>query len=62
MYNHNTTNAEKKQGVFYNAEYRRWEYYGANPVIRGGEPQPEFVSADYEKCVTYKTIMEEREK
>ena len=62
MHNHNTTNAEKKQGVFYNTEYGRWEYYGADSVIRGGEPQPKFVSADYEKCVTYKTIMEEKEK
>ena len=60
MYNYNTIFAEKKQGVFYNTEYGRWEYYGSNPVIRAGEPQPEFVSADYEKCIVYKMAVERR--
>ncbi len=60
MYNYNTTNVEKKQGVFYNTEYGRWEYYGADNVIRGGEPQPKFVSESYEKCVAYATTVERR--
>ena len=58
MQYHNSMIEEKKQGVFYNTDYGRWEYYGSNPVIRGGEPQPEFVSADYEKCVIYKMDVE----
>lgn len=57
--NYNNTYDGKKQGIFYNTEFRRWEYYGENPVIRAGEPQPEFVSADYEKCIIYKTAIEE---
>ncbi len=60
MHNHNTTSTEKKQGVFYNTEYGRWEYYGGNTVIRGGEPQPKFVSAKYEKCVAYAMTVERR--
>jgi hypothetical protein len=48
----------KKQGIVFNPEFERWEYYGADPVMRGGEPQPEFVSADYEKCITYRMTVE----
>lgn len=58
VYNYNTTNVEKKQGVFYNTEYGRWEYYDADSVIRGGEPQPKFVSANYYFCAEYKREME----
>ena len=60
MYNYNTTNVEKKQGVFYNTEYGRWEYYGADSVIRGGEPQPKFVSGNYKKCMAYAMRVERR--
>lgn len=48
----------KKQGIIFNPEFERWEYYGDDPVVRNDEPQPEFVSADYEKCITYRmTVM-----
>lgn len=57
---YNNTSDGKKQGVFYNTEYSRWEYYGENPVIRGGEPQPQFVSGSYEKCVAYAMTVEGR--
>lgn len=57
--NYNNTSDEKKQGIFYNTEFRRWEYYGEAPTKRAGEPQPEFVSDSYEKCITYKTAIEE---
>lgn len=56
--NYNNTSGEKKQGIFYNTEFRRWEYYGGNPAIRAGEPQPSFVNADYQKCITYKMVVE----
>jgi hypothetical protein len=58
MCNNNNTDLEKKQGVYYNTEFGRWEYYGENPVIRAGEPQPSFVSAGYQKCITYKMAVE----
>lgn len=48
----------KKQGIVFNPEFERWEYYGADPVVRGGDPQPEFVSVDYEKCITYRITVE----
>lgn len=48
----------KTQGIIFNPEFERWEYYGADPVIRNGEPQPEFVSSDYEKCITYRMTVE----
>lgn len=44
--------------IVYNTEFSRWEVYSPNAVIRNGERQPDFVSADYEKCITYKTIVE----
>lgn len=56
--NYISTPDGKKQGIFYNTEFRRWEYYGGNPDIRVGEPQPEFVSKDYDKCLTYKMAVE----
>lgn len=40
--------------IVYNPEMNRWEVYGEDPVIRNGEPQPEYVSESYEKCVTYR--------
>lgn len=49
----------KTQGIIFNPNFDRWEYYGAKPIMRGGEPQPEFVSTDYEKCITYKMIVED---
>jgi hypothetical protein len=58
MCNNNNTGLENRQGVYYNTEFGRWEYYGKNPVIRAGEPQPNFVSADYQKCITYKMVVE----
>jgi hypothetical protein len=58
MCNNNNTGLENRQGVYYNTEFGRWEYYGKNPVIRAGEPQPSFVSADYQKCITYKMVVE----
>jgi hypothetical protein len=58
VYNDNNTSVLKKQGIFYNTDFGRWEYYSNNPVIRAGEPQPGFVSADYEKCVAYKMKVE----
>lgn len=44
--------------IVYNTEFSRWEVYGPDPVIRAGEPQPQFVSADYERCVTYRMAVE----
>lgn len=58
MHDYDTILNVKGQGVFFNTEFGRWEYYGKHPVIRAGEPQPEFVSEDYQKCVTYKKIVE----
>ena len=40
--------------IKYNTEFTRWEVYSENPVIRAGEPQPVFVAAELEKCITYK--------
>ncbi len=60
MRDYNITADGKKQGVFYNTEFSRWEYYGANAVIRGGEPQPNFVSGSYEKCAAYAMTVERR--
>lgn len=58
MHYHNSTATEKRQGVYYNTEFGRWEYYSENPVIRAGEPQPSFTSPDYQKCITYKMTVE----
>lgn len=44
--------------IVYNTEFSRWEVYGTDPVIRAGEPQPQFVSADYERCITYRRAVE----
>jgi hypothetical protein len=44
--------------IVYNTEFSRWEVYGPDPVIRAGEPQPQFVSADYERCITYRRAVE----
>lgn len=46
--------------IIFNPEFGRYEVFGPNPVIRAGEPQPEFVSADYEKCLIYKQAVEGR--
>lgn len=44
--------------IVFNPDFPRWEVYGPDPVVRAGEPQPEFVSPDYEKCITYRRTME----
>lgn len=44
--------------ILFNPEFERYEVYSPDAVIRNGERQPDFVSADYEKCITYKTIVE----
>ena len=44
--------------IKFNTDFPRWEVYGENPVIRNGEPQPEFVSDSWEKCITYKMAVE----
>lgn len=51
----------KTQGIIFNPEFERWEYYGADPVVRNGEPQPEFVSINYDKCITYRMTVEGEE-
>ena len=48
----------KKQGIIFNPKLERWEYYGSDPIVCSGEPQPEFVSADYGRCITYKITIE----
>ncbi len=58
MRNYDSIYGVKNQGVVFNTDFSRWEYYGKHPVIRAGEPQPEFVSGDYQKCVTYKMNVE----
>lgn len=57
-HNYDSIYSVKNQGVVFNTEFGRWEYYGHDSVIRNGEPQPEFVSEDYQKCVTYKMAVE----
>lgn len=37
----------------YNTEFPRWEVYTEKPLIRGGEEQPVFVSADMLECAAY---------
>lgn len=54
----NSTKSEKKQGIFFNTDYQRWEYYGQDSVIRSGEQQPKFVSANYDFCAEYKRKVE----
>ena len=44
--------------IFFNTEFSRWEVYGPDPVIRAGEPQPEFTSPDLERCLAYKAAVE----
>ena len=57
-HNYDSIHNAKNQGLFFNTDFRRWEYYGADPVIRNGESQPKFVSADYFKCAAYKMAVE----
>lgn len=57
-HDYNSILAVKSQGIVYNAEFGRWEVYGDNPVIRAKEPQPEFVSEDFYKCLAYKETVE----
>ena len=40
--------------IKFNPAFNRWEVYGDKPVVRAGEPQPEYVSGSFEKCATYK--------
>lgn len=37
----------------YNPDFPRWEVYPEKQLIRGGEEQPVFVSADMLKCAVY---------
>lgn len=37
----------------YNPEMHRWEVYGQNSVIRGGERQPLFVAEDIMTAAAY---------
>ena len=39
--------------IKYNKDFPRWEVYGKNPVVRGGVPQPCFVSARRDECERY---------
>ena len=39
--------------IKYNTEFKRWEVYNDNPVIRNKEPQPAFVSAREIECERY---------
>lgn len=39
--------------IKYNTEFKRWEVYKDNPIIRNKEPQPCFVSTDHEACILY---------
>ena len=44
--------------ILLNTDYARWEVYGDDPVIRAGEPQPQFVNESYDKCITYRMAVE----
>lgn len=44
--------------IKYNTEFHRWEVFNDHPVIRAGEPQPCYVSAEREKCEAYKKKVE----
>lgn len=44
--------------IVYNTEFSRWEVYGPDPVIRAGEPQPQFTSGDLDECLAYKKAVE----
>lgn len=57
-YQNNNIDDRKKQGIFYNTEFGRWEYYGKTPIIRAGEQQPSFVSASHDKCMAYQMRVE----
>lgn len=46
--------------ILYNTEFHRWEVYGETTVIRAGEPQPRYVSAERDKCEAYKKKVEGR--
>ena len=58
MYNYDTILGVKRQGIIFNAETNQWEYYSSDPFTHDGEPQPEFVSDDFSKCLTYKISIE----
>lgn len=58
MYNYDTILGVKRQGIIFNAETNQWEYYSSDPFTRDGEPQPEFVSESFDKCLTYKVSTE----
>ena len=36
--------------IKFNTQFSRWEVYGEKSVIRGGELQPVFVSANHSKA------------
>lgn len=39
--------------ILFNTQFRRWEVYEENPIVRNGEAQPVFVSGSYERCAKY---------
>ena len=45
--------------IRFNTDFRRWEVYGET-VIRGGKPQPCFVSDSYSRCLNYIAKVEKR--
>jgi hypothetical protein len=47
--------------ILYNPEFKRWEVYRDDPIIRNNEPQPCYVSADYFKCELYRKAVEGEE-
>lgn len=49
---------KEKMQILLNTDYARWEVYGPDPVIRAGEPQPQYVSESYDKCITYRMAVE----
>lgn len=44
--------------IVFNTDFSRWEVYSPDAVIRNGERQPDFVSTEYEKCITYRMAVE----
>jgi len=47
--------------ILYNPDFKRWEVYPDDPIIRNNEPQPVFVNRDYFKCELYRKAVEGEE-
>lgn len=39
--------------IIFNPEFKRFEVYRENPIIRNGQAQPVFVSAKQLDCIKY---------